>query len=517
MSRLEFMAVRCTAVPVRLMPTEEAELDDQMDTEELFRTLSSCRIVAPGFHWQKSQWSSNCPVALKEGRIVKGRPEFAVGFIDKFYILSSQEALQKFMANPRRYLLPHIPHLPCKVSVIGPPCSGKSTMSALLAEYYGAVVVDVEALMERTLGTFTKDMLDKVHQDATLTGLEKVRTKMQLEATNASGNVTTNEGESGETHTDTHPASEISEKEVTEDHPDVQAFVEDAVKKAAESPATAPRELFLEAFEKHIREIEPEDVEHIRGWILDNIASSRSQLITIEELHSAVTPEILFCLKDNDGEGRTILTRMYERNKEQVDRSVLARLQKERKLQKTQDINERLKHTEDSKKGSQPTDTKSKLETLHEESESFDKSDEEDKTLNDEEMALPTVWENGYPDGPEMEAFSVQLKQFLADWENMEHTITCSYAILDISNKTPQDTLKEMIYHMEKPFKYTAMSISSADLEEEEEIEPEDVEHIRGWILDNIASSRSQLITIEELHSAVTPEILFCLKDNDGE
>ncbi len=118
------------------------------------------------------------------------------------------------------------------------------------------------------------------------------------------------------------------------------------------------------------------------------------------------------------------------------------------------------------------------------------------------EMVLPTVWENGYPDGPEMEAFSVQLKQFLADWENMGHTTTCSKAILDISNKTPQDTLQEMIYHMEsmwsglsdwfrlflslyisshslsltipllshlEPFKYTAMSISSADLEEEEE------------------------------------------------
>ncbi len=60
-------------------------------------------------------------------------------------------------------------------------------MSALLAEYYGAVVVDVKALMQHTLGMFTKDMLDKVRQDATLAGLEKVRTKMQLEATNASG------------------------------------------------------------------------------------------------------------------------------------------------------------------------------------------------------------------------------------------------------------------------------------------------------------------------------------------
>ncbi|KAK7133640.1 hypothetical protein R3I94_015495 [Phoxinus phoxinus] len=462
MSRLESMAVRCPAVPVRLMPTEDPELADQMDMEELFRTLSSWRNVAPGFHWRRSRWSCNCPVALIEGRVVKGIPEFAVGFMDKIYILSSQSALQKFTANPRCYLLPPIPHLPCRVSVIGPRCTGKSTICALLAEYYGAVVVDVEALMERTRSMFTQDMLDKVRHNATLAGLEKVRAKMQHEATDASGNVTTNEGESDETY---------SAIEVTEDHPDVQALVEEALKEAAESPVTASRELYLEALEKHIREIEAQDVdaEYRRGWILDNIPSSRSQLITIEELHGAITPEVLFCLQDNGGEGSTVLTRMYEQNKEEVDRAVLARLKKDRKLHKTQDNHETLKPTEASKKDSQPIDTQPKLETLIEESESSDKSDDEVKSLNDEEVILPTVWENGYPDGPEMDAFSVQLKQFVADWESMEHTITCSYVILDITYKTPQDILQEMVDHMEKPFKYTAWRISSADLEEEEE------------------------------------------------
>jgi len=136
-----------------------------------------------------------------------------------------------------------------------------------------------------------------------------------------------------------------------------------------------------------VYQIETEDVdcEYKRGWILDNIPSSRSQLITIEELHGAVTPEVLFCLKDNDGEGerktckhfsvliftlndttyaclghevhlivmvtghlllfiegRTVLTRMYEQNKEEVDRAVLARLKKDRKLHKTQDNHETL-------------------------------------------------------------------------------------------------------------------------------------------------------------------------------
>ncbi|XP_051954117.1 adenylate kinase 9 [Xyrauchen texanus] len=463
MSRLESMAVKRAALPVHLT-IEDTEFSDQMEMEELFRTLSSCKIVAPGFRWRRSRWSTTCPVALKEGRVIKGRLEFAVGFMDKMYILSSLEALQKFMKNPWPYLLPPMPCLPCRVSVIGPPCSGKSTMCALLAKHYGAVVVDVKAMMEHTLATFRQDMLEKVHHDATIAALEKVRVKMELEA-KASGNMEANEDESDETYS-----------EVTEDHPDVQALVEEAIKVAEQSPATAPQELYLEALEKHIREIEAadEDAELKKGWILDNVPSTRSQLITIEELHNAIMPEVLFCLQDNVGEGRTVLTRMYERDKEAVDRAVLARLREERKQQKTQNSHETLKQNEDSVKGSQPTDTQTKLETLLEEpNEGSDKSDIgktlDSVALNDEVMVLPKVWEKGYPDGPEMDALSLQLKQFLMDWESTELAITCSCAKVDINNKTPQDILREMICHMDQSFKYTAMRISSVDLEEEEE------------------------------------------------
>lgn len=49
-----------------------------------------------------------------------------------------------------------------------------------------------------------------------------------------------------------------------------------------------------------------------------------------------VTGHLLFI------EGRTVLTRMYEQNKEEVDRAVLARLKKDRKLHKTQDNHETL-------------------------------------------------------------------------------------------------------------------------------------------------------------------------------
>ena len=57
------------------------------------------------------------------------------------YIMSSAEALQKFIANPRRYLLPPQPAPPCKIVIVGAPLTGKSTLSKKLAERYHAQVL----------------------------------------------------------------------------------------------------------------------------------------------------------------------------------------------------------------------------------------------------------------------------------------------------------------------------------------------------------------------------------------
>ena len=61
-------------------------------------------------------------------------------FLDKVYCLSSAEAMEKFLKNPRPYLLPPQPRPPCKISVLGAPFSGKTTFSHLLAQKYGAKV-----------------------------------------------------------------------------------------------------------------------------------------------------------------------------------------------------------------------------------------------------------------------------------------------------------------------------------------------------------------------------------------
>ncbi|NXO06420.1 KAD9 kinase, partial [Oriolus oriolus] len=104
--------------------------------DELLRALSSYKLIAPRYRWRRSRWGQVCPVALKEGDIVMGKPEFAVSFLGKMYVLSSQEALKKFMLNPRPYLLPPMPVAPCKVFVFGPPFSGRTTICNLIAHNY---------------------------------------------------------------------------------------------------------------------------------------------------------------------------------------------------------------------------------------------------------------------------------------------------------------------------------------------------------------------------------------------
>ncbi|KFQ28931.1 Adenylate kinase 9, partial [Mesitornis unicolor] len=104
--------------------------------DELWRVLSSYKLIAPRYQWRRSRWGQACPVALKKGDIVMGNPDLAVSFLGKMYILSSPEALKTFMLNPRPYLLPPMPLPPCKVIVFGSPLSGRTTICSLIAHKY---------------------------------------------------------------------------------------------------------------------------------------------------------------------------------------------------------------------------------------------------------------------------------------------------------------------------------------------------------------------------------------------
>lgn len=108
-------------------------------------------------------------------------------FQDKLYALSSQEALQKFRTNPRRYLLPPMPSAPCRVAVVGPPQAGKSALCRLLAEHYNAVVLDMEALVQLALAKVEQERLDRVREEATQKAIEKVKMNMEPDGDQNSG------------------------------------------------------------------------------------------------------------------------------------------------------------------------------------------------------------------------------------------------------------------------------------------------------------------------------------------
>ncbi|XP_060721057.1 adenylate kinase 9 [Tachysurus vachellii] len=435
-ARLDCMAVRRAAVPVQLLNADEAEMDkdSEMDSEEMLQILSRSRTIAPGFHWHRSRWGCTCPVALKEGKMIKGKPEFSVSFLNKFYVLSSQEALQKFMVKPRWYLLPPMPRPPCKVSVIGPPQSGKSTLCSLLAEHYGAVVMDIKKLKEVVMEKIRQEMMEKARQDATISALEKVKVKDDVKE---------------------------SEMEVTEDHPEVQALVEEAMNEA-EKMAIEPRDdMCTEVLEQWIREIEAEDadVEFKRGWVLDNYPTTKDQLALIQDLHPDLIPDVVFCLQDIKEEGGTVLRRIYAQNKEEVDADVLAELRGEQR-QKEPERQGTQQQAQDSEIDSQ-TEGLSTLEAVPEEPD-----------VN--ELMLPSTWEHGYPPGPAMEKYKLQLKKFMQEWNSMESSITWTCAVLEISDRTAQSLLQEMINQMERPFQYMAQEMSSTDLNKEEEDVEED-------------------------------------------
>ncbi|KAF7230651.1 adenylate kinase 9 isoform X1 [Nothobranchius furzeri] len=267
MTLLESMAIKRVPVPVLLYNNEMDEIqsgsNDQQ--EHLLKTMCSSRTVAPGFLWRRSRWGQTCPVALKEGKNIPGDIEFSVGFQDKLYILSSQEAYMKFVTNPRCYLLPPMPRNVCKVSIIGPPQSGKSTMCRLLAQHVGAVVVNVEELFAKA----RQEMLAKVKEETVQAAIEKIKKAVN--------------------------------EDVTEDHPDVEAMVFYAMEKVKRSSSFF--DLLADVLKKRVKEIEEvdSDAEAKTGWVFDNFPNNPSH---VEMLRDAdIMPDVVFILRDEGNQG----------------------------------------------------------------------------------------------------------------------------------------------------------------------------------------------------------------------
>lgn len=78
MSRLACFVLRPAAIPIRLQDPEDEDLPDEIDTDELLRSLAPKQMVAPRHRWRRSRWMRYCPVALAEGNLVLGKPNLGV-------------------------------------------------------------------------------------------------------------------------------------------------------------------------------------------------------------------------------------------------------------------------------------------------------------------------------------------------------------------------------------------------------------------------------------------------------
>ncbi|XP_041873227.1 adenylate kinase 9-like isoform X9 [Corvus kubaryi] len=229
--RLQSMDVQNAAPITRLKSEQEEETLEGKQNDELFRALSSYKLIAPRYRWRRSRWGQVCPVALKEGDIVMGNAEFAVSFLGKMYVLSSQEALKKFTLNPRPYLLPPMPVSPCKVFVFGPPFSGRTTICNVIAHNYKGKVLDMDKLMKQYKESREKNT-EELRKDAVEKAIAAVKNRLESE----------------------EQSEESGIPEITADHPEVQAMVEEAMKSASVSEVTMSSQIHAEVLEGAIAE-----------------------------------------------------------------------------------------------------------------------------------------------------------------------------------------------------------------------------------------------------------------------
>jgi adenylate/nucleoside-diphosphate kinase len=177
--RLQSYVIRKAARPMRInepfvinSEEEEGATDqgssfiDPTEMEEILNGLQYKRRLNSKYKWHRSKFSYYCPVSLKNGKIISGKPDYAATFLNKVYLMANESALKDFLKNPRPFISPPQPRAPCKLSIIGPARSGKTTLSKLLARKYNATVVDMQKLAEPSLKKAKEELIERKKEEA---------------------------------------------------------------------------------------------------------------------------------------------------------------------------------------------------------------------------------------------------------------------------------------------------------------------------------------------------------------
>ncbi|NXV85518.1 KAD9 kinase, partial [Calonectris borealis] len=243
--------------------------------------------------------------------------------------------------------------------------------------------------------------------------------------------------------------------EITADHPEVQAMVEEAIKTASVSEVTLSPEIYAEVLERAVAELMKKNKDRFPGapekggWVVDNYPLSVDHWSALSE--KGLLPDTVVCLKDTEKDGVCILRRTYLANRDEINSKILKRLTDEA-LEKKEE--EEVRETQEI--------------LTSEENQSLEAAEEKS-----EKIILPEFAEDDFPDIPEMEIIKRKIDLFMHDWQTVESEIKQSslvqVVVLEIAEQTPESLLNQTMLVMEKPFKYHGWELSAEDLDEEAE------------------------------------------------
>ncbi|NXI00999.1 KAD9 kinase, partial [Pachycephala philippinensis] len=241
--------------------------------------------------------------------------------------------------------------------------------------------------------------------------------------------------------------------EITADHPEVQAIVEEAMKSASAPEVTMSSQIYAELLEGAIAELMKTNKDRFPGapekggWVVENYPLSADHWSALSE--KGLLPDTVVCLKNTKKKGACILRRAYLASRSENNSEILEAPTDEALEKKEDDVRERME------------------ETL---------TSEEDQSSapaegNGEKIMQPEVAEDGFPDKEEMKKIKKKINLFKNDWKTVESAIKKSsqvqVVVLEIAEQTPESLLNQIVLVMEKPFKYYGWELSDEDLDEE--------------------------------------------------
>ncbi|XP_065173287.1 adenylate kinase 9-like [Atheta coriaria] len=148
-------------------------------SERDYLMMRSQKCLGPLYTWKLSDWKYLCPVATKEGDKEVGTAKYAVHFMNSIFFLSNEERCNRFLENPRPYLLTPLPFPICRVFIIGPPRCGKTAIAKCMQHFNGAILIDINMIKAKCSQLKTRLSEDDANKEA-LEHMKKMRKKTYL-------------------------------------------------------------------------------------------------------------------------------------------------------------------------------------------------------------------------------------------------------------------------------------------------------------------------------------------------